>query len=1177
MVHSGLPFPSQKPHNPIANLDQTTDIDPASSIRAVVTLLWPYSSSTRSTSLLCAEPDFRLRKSKGQVRIQFKGAAGKSVAQSAVGIGDSIWLSLEGARWTDENMAAKTPGHSVEGELLFTRRLILKAERGGNNLADLDIDVLESPPSEGTPSSSLSEHTNQSPVRPVQSLDPGTWSSPAFIQHSAIPNSSLRGYDPFVEEDGFSPRKGRKRPKFARVSGEWRYTQDVTPSHSPEKTSSRLQLVQIEGDSGVPPGASSQPHSPSPLPMEQRSQTSQQQTEPDNTPSNLDEVSIGRPSQPCSPTPMVTERESIMLRQQLPLEDKLANRDGVKIEAVEEIPPKTSYETPSSKPLATEHEPTLLQDQPEPEDTLSNLSPQQTQSVKEALAETPSKPPTLQPLVTIPDSTTLHGASRTPIIERRPEVVNTQSEHDDTQPEAPQSPRLGPVKSPTLPLVSPFPTGNESQNYSSLFQQIATTPAVSSQEPSLDQFRSERSATETDKQYDGIDAGLDGAMLSKQPSHASSPPSKQPAHESITPPKQPPLESPTLSEQPPPESSTPSKLPLRTSLTPSKQPPLGSPTPSNQSPHGSAIPSAQPPRQSQTSSQQPKKERKVVIIDISDDDSDSSAPDRTGGDKVLTQREEADFKPSTRPIRHDAEGHRRILSVKEEASRPPSKSSVADPTSPDARSSRHLPDLPPTDDTSREAYDASSPLYSPRKHELQPLHMREKPSRAVIPDTYREPSPFTAENDHLQQRQSSKSPAFPARDLTPPPSERPPTDRSKETSVQVQHAPSPEESQLRNVYLVGDHEVDRDQPKSKHPVDQILDGRAPITPAATRSNMSELGIEQAHQEVEPPKSSQNRSKLSRGNDIADTMEVPDVISPWFSSRRSGRRKPSSHRESSAKGDVVVAQDGHRIEPPLELGIHEPQPQPTEASKPPRKEASLELGTQETTSQPMEASQDTQPEPSQSKEPYSKQAPTRVSTLPSQQQSLLKKGLRTPLSYYAPMRSLDTYVAASSSQGSVTVDLLSVITEPSSKPTRAKSGPKDHHTMMKVTDVSSYPDTIQVQCFRPFPRALPAGDAGDVILLRDFVVRSRDRRCYILSAAASAWFIWRFSKNDNAEMNVKTHVAGTAERGDISSQDAVEECTGPPVEVGRMERERASMLRSWWLSMRPADETTNGNK
>lgn len=91
-------------------------------MRAVVTLVWPYSSTTKSLSLLLAEPDFRLRRSNGQVKVVFHGPVAEKVAESHAGIGDEIVLSLAGSRFVDNNAA----GNYVAWDLHFDDRVFLE-------------------------------------------------------------------------------------------------------------------------------------------------------------------------------------------------------------------------------------------------------------------------------------------------------------------------------------------------------------------------------------------------------------------------------------------------------------------------------------------------------------------------------------------------------------------------------------------------------------------------------------------------------------------------------------------------------------------------------------------------------------------------------------------------------------------------------------------------------------------------------------------------------------------------------------------------------------------------------------------------------------------------------------------------------------------------------------------
>lgn len=111
---------------PISQLSPSVLSKESSEIRAVVILTWPYSTITSSVSFLLSEPDFRLRKTRGQVRVQFSGSSGKSVAKSGIASGDRVTLSLEGAEWVQEDSDITIPGNGVEFKLRFTEKLSLQ-------------------------------------------------------------------------------------------------------------------------------------------------------------------------------------------------------------------------------------------------------------------------------------------------------------------------------------------------------------------------------------------------------------------------------------------------------------------------------------------------------------------------------------------------------------------------------------------------------------------------------------------------------------------------------------------------------------------------------------------------------------------------------------------------------------------------------------------------------------------------------------------------------------------------------------------------------------------------------------------------------------------------------------------------------------------------------------------
>lgn len=111
---------------PIAALSPEIEDPALKHIEAVVTLVWPYSSSERTFSLLLASHDFRLRNAKGQIRANFAGPSAVELARTHVGIGDTLRLSLKGCRWGQNVQDIATPGKCVDWDMQYDA--LLEAE-----------------------------------------------------------------------------------------------------------------------------------------------------------------------------------------------------------------------------------------------------------------------------------------------------------------------------------------------------------------------------------------------------------------------------------------------------------------------------------------------------------------------------------------------------------------------------------------------------------------------------------------------------------------------------------------------------------------------------------------------------------------------------------------------------------------------------------------------------------------------------------------------------------------------------------------------------------------------------------------------------------------------------------------------------------------------------------------
>lgn len=248
---------------PITSLTPESAPPSDKSIRAIVTLSWPYSSSTRQCALLLADPDFRLRNRKGQVRVRFTGASAEAVVKAHVGIGDDVVLALSGASWEQDSEATRTPGKSVDGELMFRRRLALSVVRAEGNV-EINVDAPVSPPRSPekpvetvTPLPKTATGLRSSLDGTVESLPSYTYTSPAFAKRLRLSGESVlnSAYDPFAVE-GVDMQQSNERNWTSFGSNlKWRYT-EKTPS--PKK-------VHFRGDDVEDEGRSERQESPQPV------------------------------------------------------------------------------------------------------------------------------------------------------------------------------------------------------------------------------------------------------------------------------------------------------------------------------------------------------------------------------------------------------------------------------------------------------------------------------------------------------------------------------------------------------------------------------------------------------------------------------------------------------------------------------------------------------------------------------------------------------------------------------------------------------------------------------------------------------------------------------------------------------------------------------------------------
>ncbi|KAL9640092.1 MAG: hypothetical protein Q9204_000844 [Flavoplaca sp. TL-2023a] len=245
---------NQLDHIAIAQLDPSAT-GSGRKVRGIVTLIWPYSVSNQTFSVLLAEPDFRLRRQRGQVRVQFRGSSAKALARCDVQSGDYVELTLSHAQWEKEESASATPGRGIEWELRFGERVVLQIQREDQEPIELDINhPAPSPESRPRSPPPLDPSITQALPSTPAALPPvlprlQAWSTPAFLKRDRLSGISYFGsdYNPF-DEDDFRDNNRRKKTKYGRASNQWRFTeQESSPESAAESKSPAAEPLGVNG------------------------------------------------------------------------------------------------------------------------------------------------------------------------------------------------------------------------------------------------------------------------------------------------------------------------------------------------------------------------------------------------------------------------------------------------------------------------------------------------------------------------------------------------------------------------------------------------------------------------------------------------------------------------------------------------------------------------------------------------------------------------------------------------------------------------------------------------------------------------------------------------------------------------------------------------------------------
>ncbi|KAK7726921.1 hypothetical protein SLS63_007340 [Diaporthe eres] len=229
-----------KTATPIAQLAPELPDQATRKVHGEFTITWPFSSVSKSVAFLLAEPDFRLRRDKGQVRIQLNGPSAEAVGGLELGSGDEVTLDLDGAEWARDEEPARPPGSRSDWQLKFVGKLTLKVTLGESQetkFIHIDQPVPTEPQEvfEPIPFAEIDtslfddEPLMQNNAKPVVN----EYASPIFMKRSRASYAPLFEFDldEELEADGGRRGKGRKRPRYSVQNGRWRYREE---SSSPE-------------------------------------------------------------------------------------------------------------------------------------------------------------------------------------------------------------------------------------------------------------------------------------------------------------------------------------------------------------------------------------------------------------------------------------------------------------------------------------------------------------------------------------------------------------------------------------------------------------------------------------------------------------------------------------------------------------------------------------------------------------------------------------------------------------------------------------------------------------------------------------------------------------------------------------------------------------------------------
>ena len=1153
---------------PITSLSPQNTPPPGHSIRAIVTLSWPYSSSTRQCALLLADPDFRLRNRKGQVRVRFAGASAEAVAKARIGIGDEVVLDLDGGKWEEDTEALRTPGKSVDGELYFRAKLGLKIVREGREDV-VEIDGVASPEKMSPKEKEIGTMETPAANRDVARLRNGygsvrgglsmfTYASPAFAKRVRLSGEDLGPYD-VLAMDGIVEDEGEhgKRTSFGSKIN-WRHVQK-TPSPTKETfermeaSPTRQQGQQVSLDQDDEPRML-----PPPLPRL------------DVSASNAQPVAdVELTEGPSTPKLLPVKSPT------LPLPSPFPTDAGKLPSSVPEVTPQVQALSPTRQNHDDTQVPPTATEESEP---YAEVTPQPT-AVVELLSDTEEDADDEEMLEVEPD------------IPFQQQEVLRDAQDDDFD----QLISYDDHAESGLPhdvMMNDMPN----QGFLPLELPQEIPPALLSKEP--------KTPTRFAFNHASIEFGLDGVRSAPGSAKVTPQSEKERVMTKTfrslfgfkdTPEPEQPMPKASFAEEQqtktqttiePQHSPTPvgglSEIALERLAASGIYPDVVRSESAEQGPAHTVedytkdeLPGLSdeveedvtvdagglPPVTARSTA--------VEIVELDsdcEDETDTQMHHIPAPNETASNADQDDFEVEVGDSQDDSQAHQVPVPLLDTHSEMDSgleqfanqfKPEVADATADD----HQVPQPQGTSTMTAIEIDLSSPVDASPLSPHYPILATQNTDDLDVPQpqSISYPTlPFTPSNsqpltDMLSQdvmdglsRETLSSVLPPTPQLTQAGSSTKVLDVEEE-ELSVSQQPDAEtlsggEGVSEPRFPLADNETTFQSPNAELPDTEVTTEEAEMSitqpsavgavqeanklaQAAGQSGVTYTQLEREvndeelshdksmdtntaleHQSTEPehprlqPKTPARKSISSR------LSNVPDVISAWFSPKRSYG---------------IVQQNGQQH------ATHDHQTQ----------------------------DEATSPHHLNGKSPLK-----RIHT----------NGISTALGYFTPLSRLEEALnpASQQSYGAQTVDVFAVVTDFTKEPVRAKGGPRDYYTIFRIAD-SSIPATssVRVEVYRPWRATLPVAAVGDIVLLRAFVVKSRKRLPYLLSTDASGWCVWRYQDakagEENAKKSAWTRKAGVQVDGAVR-----EEVKGPPVELGEEEREHAKRLRQWWQTLSP---------